>query len=359
MENVSISITISGLEKDFIVGNISMACESMVNKYPEREKYYNTVLSLFRKLEPVLRSNEENPDGDLLKAALRRFTSGILNIEKNSAPNVIFPNWYSQRWTSDCFVLLGQLDHALEFYPLPPLGKRMSSATDCLLSLKLATGVHVSGIDLLTLLGTRVTAWGRNHLEQISQYMDILLDTKFHQNKECCLSEWAAKSHCYSYQVFIGTVYGYSLTKDVGLSAYSFSNCAEATDFVVALTREAENIVREESGIPHVGEGWISETQLYYEVKNAFPDLNVQQHASPEWLGRQHLDVYIPELRIALEFQGLQHDEPVEYFGGQKAYELTKKRDARKHRLCKKNSVRIIYVRPGYCISDLLKEIRR
>jgi hypothetical protein len=73
---------------------------------------------------------------------------------------------------------------------------------------------------------------------------------------------------------------------------------------------------------------------LYYIVKNAFPDLQVIHHASPDWLGRQHLDIFIPAISLAIEYQGRQHDEPVAFFGGQEAYEQVKKHDARKKRLC-------------------------
>jgi len=104
--------------------------------------------------------------------------------------------------------------------------------------------------------------------------------------------------------------------------------------------------------------GWIAETQLYYEVKNAFPDLEVQQHASPEWLGRQHLDVFIPETCVAIEYQGAQHDQPVAYFGDYEAFEKNQKRDERKRRLCKKHGIRLIYVRPGYALQDVIEEIK-
>jgi len=62
----------------------------------------------------------------------------------------------------------------------------------------------------------------------------------------------------------------------------------------------------------------------------AFPTLSVVQHARPEWLSPQHLDVYLPEYGIGIEFQGTQHLAAVDYFGGEKAFEQQKKRDARK-----------------------------
>ena len=41
-----------------------------------------------------------------------------------------------------------------------------------------------------------------------------------------------------------------------------------------------------------VGEGWVSETKLFYLLQEKFPELEIVQHASPDWLGRQHLDIF-------------------------------------------------------------------
>ena len=109
--------------------------------------------------------------------------------------------------------------------------------------------------------------------------------------------------------------------------------------------------------MPGVGKGWVTETQLYWDIKKALVHFDVQHHASPDWLGKQHLDIYIPELEVALEYQGLQHDQPVEFFGGENGFENTQRRDARKYRLCKKHGVRLIYIRAGYILQDVLREI--
>ena len=60
--------------------------------------------------------------------------------------------------------------------------------------------------------------------------------------------------------------------------------------------KEITNIVREVKGLPKIGEGWISETLLYYAVKDSLPEYEVIHHGNPKWLGLQHLDIYIPDL---------------------------------------------------------------
>ena len=104
--------------------------------------------------------------------------------------------------------------------------------------------------------------------------------------------------------------------------------------FLTDLIRKSENILRERYNVPLVGQGWISETVLYNELKEFFSNDIVQQHSSPFWLGRQHLDIYFPKYNIGVEYQGRQHDEPIDFFGGQAAFEKTQERDERKRLLC-------------------------
>ena len=140
--------------------------------------------------------------------------------------------------------------------------------------------------------------------------------------------------------------------------SYSFSLNSEIESFVAAITREAENTFREERGLPKVGEGWIAETNLYYEIKKAFPEFKVIHHGRPKWLGRQHLDVYIEDISVALEYQGIQHDSPVPFFGGEEAFKLTLKRDLRKKKLCSKNNLKLVFVREGYSLEEVIITIK-
>ena len=120
------------------------------------------------------------------------------------------------------------------------------------------------------------------------------------------------------------------------------------------ILREAESNVREQEGLPRIGEGWVSETELFNLVRTSLPTISVVQHARPDWLSPQHLDVYLPQFGIALEFQGAQHLGPVDYFGGEKAYEQQKRRDARKKKLCAKNSCTLVEVFQGYAADDVV-----
>ena len=63
-----------------------------------------------------------------------------------------------------------------------------------------------------------------------------------------------------------------------------------------------------------------------------------------EWLGRQSLDFYLPELNIAIECQGAQHFEPNDFFGGEKSFIEQLERDNRKKALCEKHNLQLFYV---------------
>jgi hypothetical protein len=90
---------------------------------------------------------------------------------------------------------------------------------------------------------------------------------------------------------------------------------------------------------------WIAENQLCQILRARLKGIAVQQHARPTWLAPQHLDVYVPESGIAVEYMGKQHFEPLEYFGGGKAFRSLIQRDLRKAELCRRHNVNLVRVR--------------
>lgn len=90
---------------------------------------------------------------------------------------------------------------------------------------------------------------------------------------------------------------------------------------------------------------WVREAELYRLVSKLFQSQKILREASPTWLGRQRLDIYLPELSLALEYQGEQHFRPIEVFGGAEAFAKNRERDERKRVLCKENGVTIVDIR--------------
>lgn len=62
-----------------------------------------------------------------------------------------------------------------------------------------------------------------------------------------------------------------------------------------------------------------------------------------EWLGKQHIDFYLPEYNVGIECQGGQHFKPVGIFGGEDAFIKTISLDIKKRKLCKENGVKLFY----------------
>lgn len=87
---------------------------------------------------------------------------------------------------------------------------------------------------------------------------------------------------------------------------------------------------------------WKRESTLYGLIREIFPDSQVFREASPEWLGRMRIDIYLPELRLAIEHQGEQHYRPLSVFGGEEAHLRVVARDELKRRLCKENGVEVV-----------------
>jgi len=261
----------------------------------------------------------------------------------------------------DCYMAINDLERAIACFPLRD-ASRGASDTDTLLSLKLATGQRITGRDVLTFNGSRTTQWGREHLGQIEQYLDASVAAVEKREQINLLERWKdfsyIRRYCHRFYAARYSVTGARLPFEKrDLRCYSFSQNPEAIRFAEEMTRAAENAVREGMSFPRVGEGWVAETQLYRDLCHAFQNTEVVHHARPRWLGKQHLDVFLPEYAVAVEYQGVQHDKPVAHFGGEAAHQETRRRDETKKRLCAANGVHLIYVREGYELSQVVGEI--
>jgi hypothetical protein len=148
------------------------------------------------------------------------------------------------------------------------------------------------------------------------------------------------------------------LINDLNLSPTEYLINKNLLDIYIAEQNEPINTLRSSIGLPRIGEGWISETKLFYQLKDEFSSHVVIQHFKPKWLGRQHFDIYFPLLNIAVEYQGMQHFESVEYFGGNKAFEQNLLRDKKKKELSKNNNCELICVEPGYDLNEICTLIR-
>jgi hypothetical protein len=125
------------------------------------------------------------------------------------------------------------------------------------------------------------------------------------------------------------------------------------------IVRESENELRSTNHLPAVGDGWLEEIKLYYRIKDDLPNCVVVCHGKPLFLRNQHYDIWIPDYKIAVEFQGEQHRRPIEYFGGETAFIAQQERDERKRQLSIENGVTLLYAKEGYNYPELLGKIKK
>lgn len=88
-----------------------------------------------------------------------------------------------------------------------------------------------------------------------------------------------------------------------------------------------------------------NESHLEVQIRKMLTNSGISftSQFNDKWLGRQELDFYLPDYNVAIECQGGQHFEPIEFFGGEEGFKTRQELDLRKYNLCKENGVRLLY----------------
>lgn len=105
-----------------------------------------------------------------------------------------------------------------------------------------------------------------------------------------------------------------------------------------------ENLARKTFGFRAIGDGWVNETALHGMVCKLFSGREIIRHFRPSFLENLELDIFCPELNLALEYQGQQHFIPIKAWGGQKALDRLKQRDSLKRELCLKHGIYLVEI---------------
>jgi very-short-patch-repair endonuclease len=86
------------------------------------------------------------------------------------------------------------------------------------------------------------------------------------------------------------------------------------------------------------------EDDVRYQLK--LNKINFEEQKTWDWLvynSNQFTDFYLPDYNIVIECQGVQHFEPVEFFGGEENFRDLTLRDKNKLDLCIKNGIDVLY----------------
>jgi hypothetical protein len=176
-----------------------------------------------------------------------------------------------------------------------------------------------SPLFVMFMVPLNLTAFGEKYLpEIISRFADKMKD---YENKN-----------------------GVTIARDCYLKPHVM-NERKLIKIIHGLTRAAENELRKKHELPNVGEGWIQETILFHKIQSALPNIDVIHQGCLPWLGNQRLDIWIPGRKAAVEYNGKQHYEAVDFFGGLEGLRKQRELDEQKAALCAENGVRLFIVR--------------
>ncbi|KAA9340113.1 hypothetical protein [Adhaeribacter soli] len=264
---------------------------------------------------------------------------------------------YCKYWAYDCLLGLGKYEEYLEKTEPQEAYGTLTHMSNLRLNIQRHINVEANPLDLLLMAGGRKTKIIKsNHILYKDKVRKVFSEYGSNNGGWFKIFEkWQTNFHLYEHSLFNGAPIWNS--PKINLKTECFYSINEYLNLSKELSKTAENQTREDLGIPLIGEGWVSETELFRKLETHFAQTKVMQHGQPIWLGRQHYDIWFLIWKIAIEYHGKQHFEPVEFFGGEVAYLKNVERDERKIKLSKKNGIKFIVVTEGYHLSDVITEI--
>ena len=168
------------------------------------------------------------------------------------------------------------------------------------------------------------------------------------QGMECplCTKERIRKLFAYTLEEYIEAVnrmhnnkYDYHLIKE-------YKNGRQYIDVICPIHGKFKTMADSHlrgHGCPQCAtENNISETKIYEYIKDNINRRIVKQKKF-KWLNGKSLDIYIPSMNIAVEYQGRQHFVPVSIYGGEKHFLKQKQRDIDKYNECKEHNIKLFY----------------
>lgn len=85
-----------------------------------------------------------------------------------------------------------------------------------------------------------------------------------------------------------------------------------------------------------ITKGFLEELGFKFKTQHVFENLAYKSSL--------RFDFYLPNEDVCIEYQGRQHYEPIDYFGGERTYLEQVKRDELKRKFCKSNGIKLIEI---------------
>lgn len=175
----------------------------------------------------------------------------------------------------------------------------------------------------------------------IAQNIDISKESEIFQEIIKAIHVKEKKAMKYLYEEYIKEFETYQALNNIICWNYRFNNFNDSMKAVHNAYIERDNTIKEILGLPlNMKLKNSSELTLYKIVKDVFEDAIYQYRT--EWLGKQSIDIFIPSRQIAIEYQGQQHFEPINFFGGKESFIRQQENDNRKKKLCIEHNIILI-----------------
>lgn len=107
--------------------------------------------------------------------------------------------------------------------------------------------------------------------------------------------------------------------------------------------KECEKELKEQLGMPIKDNRLFSETVLFKLVSELLPNHEIVRHYRGKELERLEIDIWLPELKVGIEYQGQQHFKPVTHWGGEEGLTKRQYNDLKKAKLFKQLGYKVIY----------------
>ena len=126
----------------------------------------------------------------------------------------------------------------------------------------------------------------------------------------------------------------------------------------VNLKNMISDYVRERIGVSKIGKGrWVSE-ELILKIVEKETNYRVVHQWRTSALGRQSIDIAIPDLKLALEYNGIQHYEAVDFFGGEPSLVETQKRDKKKAKILSELGFKLVIIKYNESYEDIIAKVK-
>ncbi|MDT2767442.1 hypothetical protein P7G58_00985 [Globicatella sulfidifaciens] len=327
---------------------------SMINISSKKEPHTSYYIHYYYDLVRQFLNDISQENYQKIKLKFNKIIESDVNNLSNSMP-------YAVRWLNDMAWIMGDKD-TIESNAYRYLNSNYYNNTGLpyeyfdLIQLNENDVVEAEVFPLIFNIYSYLTDYGKKYHDEILE-MVVKQIKQFELKKNYIYELLEHDKRIFNRFTGVPGIEALGLNIDLSYTMLIFNMNNNSHEKLNLLVRKAENEFRNHMNIPEVGKGWLSETVLFENLRKSFPNLTVKQHAMPNFLGRQHYDIYFPEYKIAIEYHGKQHFEPVDYFGGEVAFQANVKRDQKKAHLSKDNGVKLFVVQEGYDYSELVQKI--